>query len=980
MGEELFVRKTMEDIIHELRQRLAGEVRFDSYSRVLYSTDASIYEIEPKGVVVPRRAEDIQATVEIASQHSIPVVPRGAGTSIVGNAIGPGIVIDCSKYLNQILEVNTEERWARIQPGVVLDQLNFHLKPMNLLFGPDVATSSRATLGGMMGNNSSGAHSLVYGKTSDHVIELKVLLSNGEFATLTPLTQVEWKNKIGQNGFVNSLYAKVDQLVHDHGEEIDRRFPKILRRVAGYNLDEFVRQSHNNLAKLIAGSEGTLAVMVEAKVNLVPLPKHRVLAVVHFTDLFAALQAVNGILEFQPYAVELLDNNILDLTRTTQEYARRLTFVNGFPAALLLVEFHGDSKPELLHKLDKLSHYLTHNKIGYDCPKLIEAEEQANVWYIRKAGLGLLMGTKAARKPIGFVEDSAVAPEKLPEYIRRFDEIVHSYGTSAAYYAHASVGCLHIRPKLNLKDPQDVEIMAKIADDISNLALEFGGTISGEHGDGLSHSCWNEKMFGTKLYAAFRELKRAFDPKNILNPGKIVDAQFLTENLRQPPKLEIQPIKPFFDYSRDGGFHNAIELCNGNGVCRKKTEGTMCPSYMVTLEEEHSTRGRANALRAVLTGKLDKSEFTGQRMYEVLELCIACKGCKGECPTNVDMAKLKYEFLYHYHKAHGVPLRDRLFGHVEMINRLGCATAPLSNWALATLPARWLLEIFGGISRFRKLPPFAKQTFARWFKNHRVNCHSESRRFSSRDEESDYQPSSGAKNKIALFHDTFMNYNYPAIGVAAVKVLEAAGYEVILPDKKCCGRPFLSKGMLEEARDCAKYNIEKLYPLVERGIPIVGCEPSCMMTFRDEYPDLLNDSRVRAVAENTFLVEEFFAKETTLALALTPAKKKFLLHGHCHLKALVGTAPTVNFLKRIPGAEVQVVDAGCCGLAGSFGFEKEHYQISMAMGRRRLFDAVESINDDWEIVAPGVSCRQQIEHGTGKRVKHPVEVVADSLI
>jgi len=979
----------MEDVVHELRQRITGEVRFDPYSRILYSTDASIYEIEPTGVVIPRHADDIQVTVELAAKHSIPIIPRGAGTSIVGNAIGPGIVIDCSKYLNKIIEVNKEERWARIQPGVVLDQINQHVKPLNLLFGPDVATSSRATLGGMMGNNSSGAHSLVYGKTIDHVLELEVLLSNGELTTFTPMTPSEWKSKLAKDGFLNSLYSKVDQLVRDHRNEIDRRFPKILRRVAGYNLDEFVRQSHNNLSKLIVGSEGTLAVMIEARVNLVPLPKFRVLAVVHFTDLFDALQAVSGILDFKPYALELLDNNILDLTRSTQEYSRRLTFVEGFPAALLLVEFHGESKPELLGKLDKLSQHLNQNKIGYGCVKLVDPAEQANVWYIRKAGLGLLMGTGDARKPIGFVEDTAVAPEKLPEYIKRFDEIVRSYGTNAAYYAHASVGCLHVRPKLNLKDPQDVKIMTKIADDVSNLALEFGGTVSGEHGDGLSHSCWNEKMFGPQLYSAFREIKKTFDPKNILNPGKIVDAQFLTENLRKQPKPEIHPITPFFDYSREGGFHNAIELCNGNGVCRKKTEGTMCPSYMVTMEEEHSTRGRANALRAVLTGKLDKSEFTSQRMYEVLELCIACKGCKGECPTNVDMAKLKYEFLYHYHKVHGLPLRDRLFGHIATINRIGSATAPFSNWAISTLPARWLFELFGGISRFRKPPSFATQTLQRWFENHEGELAGLSSFDFAQDDAGGLhgEPFDHAQDKlrrtmkkVALFNDTFMNYNYPEIGVAAVKILEAAGYELILPERKCCGRPFLSKGMLEEARACAKYNVEKLYPLVEQGIAIVGCEPSCMMTFRDEYPDLLNDPRVQAVAENTFLMEEFFAKETTPALSFSPAKRKFLLHGHCHLKALVGTAPTVNFLKRIPGAEVHVVDSGCCGMAGSFGFEKEHYQISMAMGRRSLFEAVESKDDDWEIVAPGVSCRQQIEHGTGRRAKHPVEVLAESLI
>ncbi|HEX9653180.1 MAG TPA: anaerobic glycerol-3-phosphate dehydrogenase subunit C [bacterium] len=950
----------MEEVVHELRQRITGEVRFDSYSRALYSTDASIYEIEPMGVVIPRHADDMQATVEVASRHAIPIVPRGAGTSIVGNAIGPGIIMDCSKYLNKTIEINREEGWARIEPGVVLDQLNQQLKPFNLLFGPDVATSSRATLGGMMGNNSSGAHSLVYGKTIDHVLELKVLLSNGEFTDFTSQTDGAWRNRFDKSGFANAIYSRIDELVRANRQEIERRFPKILRRVAGYNLDEFVRQNHNNLAKLIVGSEGTLAVITEAKINLVPLPKFRVLAIVHFSDLFDALQAVGGILEFKPYAVELLDNNIIDLTRATQEYARRLTFVNGFPAALLLVEFHGDSKPELLDKVDKLAQYLSRNHIGYDCSKLIEPAEQVNVWYIRKAGLGLLMGTKADRKPVGFIEDSAVAPEKLPAYIRRFDEIVRAYGTNAAYYAHASVGCLHIRPKLDLKDSGDVEIMGKMAADISSLALEFGGTISGEHGDGLSHSCWNEKMFGPQLYAAFREVKSAFDPKNILNPGKIVDAQFLTENLRKAPKPEIQPILPFFDYSRDGGFHNTIELCNGNGVCRKLGEGTMCPSYMVTMEEEHSTRGRANALRAVLTGKLDSKEFTSRRMYEVLELCLACKGCKGECPTNVDMAKLKYEFLYQYHKAHGLPIRDRLFGHIATINRIGSAVAPLSNWVVNTLPARWLLESFGGISRFRKLPPFASPTFQQWFRNRPLR-------------------NGGLKNKVALFNDTFMNYNYPEIGRAAVKILEAAGFEVLLPEKKCCGRPFLSKGMLEEARACAKYNVEKLFPLVEQGVPIVGCEPSCMMTFRDEYPDLLNDPRVAALSENTFLVEEFLPGEATIPLSIAPAQKKFLLHGHCHLKALAGTAPTVNFLKRIPGAEVEIVDSGCCGMAGSFGFEKEHYLISIAMGRRRLFEAVESKDDEWEIVAPGVSCRQQIEHGTGLIAKHPVEVLAENL-
>jgi len=539
---------------------------------------------------------------------------------------------------------------------------------------------------------------------------------------------------------------------------------------------------------------------------------------------------------------------------------------------------------------------------------------------------------------------------------------------------------LHIRPKLNLKELRDVEIMAKIADEVSSLALEFGGTLSGEHGDGLAHSWSIEKMFGSQLYQAFREVKGVFDPKNILNPGKIVDAPFLTENFRRVPK-PASPITPFFDYSREGGFQQAIEMCNGNGVCRKLGEGTMCPSYMVTREEEHSTRGRANALRAVLTGKLEPKEFASERMYDVLDLCIACKGCKGECPTNVDMAKLKYEFLYHYHKTHGLPLRDRLFGNIAALNRLGCATAPLSNWLVNTLPARWMLEWFSGISRFRKLPPFARPTFTQWFRNHNDVGHSESQRFFSRDEESEKQTFSDQnKKKAALFHDTFMNYNYPQVGIAAVKLLETVGYEVILPEKKCCGRPFLSKGMLEQARHCARFNIEKLFPLVEQGIPVVGCEPSCMLTLRDEYPDLLKDSRVQAVAEHSFLIEEFLPRESLLqSLSFKPADKNFLLHGHCHLKALVGVGPTVNMLQMIPNAKVEVVDSGCCGMAGSFGFEKEHYLISMAMGRRRLFEAVESKDENWEIVAPGVSCRQQIEHGMGRKAKHPVEILVQYL-
>ncbi len=954
----------MQEIIQELKSRLAGEVRFDPVSRTLYSTDASIYEITPIGVVVPKCKADLAAIVETADKYEVPIIARGGGTSIVGNSIGEGIVIDCSKYLNNLLEVNREESWARVEPGIVLDQLNLHLQRHGLLFGPDVASSSRATVGGMIGNNSSGAHSIVYGKTVDHVLELDVVLSNGKPTRLGPLTAGEWAVQTNGSDLLGSCYAKVEGIIRQNRDEIERRFPKILRRVAGYNLDEFVRAQHRNLARIITGSEGTLAVVTEAKLNLVPLARHKTLAAVHFKSLSEALTAVAPILEFEPAALELLDRNVVDMTRDKREFSSRLTFVDGFPEALLLVEFQGNDRAEVVARVEKLAEYVHRRKIGYATFKAIEESQQADVWYIRKAGLGLLLGSKAARKPIGFVEDSAVAPEKLPEYIRRFDEIVRSHGTDAAYYAHASVGCLHIRPKLDLKQAADVATMAAIAEEVSSLALEFGGTISGEHGDGIAHSCWNEKMFGTQIYQAFRAVKTAFDPKNILNPGKVVDAPFMTEHLRAPFRESLRVIEPFFGYHEEGSFEKAIEICNGNGFCRKQSGGTMCPSYMVTHEEEHSTRGRANALRAFITGKMDPKDFASKRLYEILDLCISCKACKGECPASVDMAKLKSEFLYHYHNARGLRLRDRLFGHIATLNKLGCSTATAANWITGLPPVRWLLHELLGVHCGRKLPPFATETLEQWFRR-RLN------------------PAMPGRPGVVFFHDTFVNYNYPEIGKAAVKLLELAGYDVILPDKKCCGRPFISKGMLEEAGNQAAFNLERLSPYVERGYPIVGLEPSCVLTFREEYPDLLQDARVHTLAKATFLFEEFMQepeRQSRLRPHFVRPEKSFLLHGHCHLKALVGMEPTLALLRLLPDVQVECVDSGCCGMAGSFGFEKEHYQISMAMGRRVLFEAIERKSDDWDVVAPGVSCRQQIEHATGRKAKHPVQVLAEHLL
>lgn len=952
----------MQEIVQELRKNVSGEVRFDKYSRILYSTDASIYQIEPKGVVIPKNSDDVQAVVETANKHDIPIIPRGGGTSLVGQSIGPGIIVDFSKYMNRIIEVNREEGWARIQPGVVLDQLNSHVANFDLFFGPDVATSSRANLGGLIGNNSSGARSIVYGKTINHILELKTLLADGTSAEFKPMTHDAFQAFTKKEGFLNSIYAQVKQIALANKDEIDKRYPKILRRVAGYNLDEFIKNDPFNLAKMIVGSEGTLALVTEAKVNLVQKEKERVLGVIHFKTMFEALDAVCPILEFNPSAVELIDSKILDPARNTMEYARRMTFVDGHPGASLIVEFQGSKKRELELQIDDLLTYLKKTKAGYSHVKCIEQSEQEDVWFIRKAGLGLVMGTRGARKPHGFVEDSAVPVEHLAEYIREFDKIIKYHKTEACYYAHASVGLLHIRPMLNLKDRNELNDMQSIADAVSDLVLKYGGAFSGEHGDGLARSCFNEKMFGPQLYDAFKKVKAAFDPKNILNPGKIIANQRLTENLRYDPQTRSHEISTYLDFSKEGGFYNSLEMCNGNGVCRKQDTGTMCPSYMVTSEEKDSTRGRANALRAALSGRLDLQEFTSAKMHEVMDLCIACKGCKGECPTNVDMAKIKYEFLYQYHKKHGLPIRDRLFGNIELLNKLGCATTPVSNWLTNAAPVRWFLHQFAGIERQRSLPPFAAETFLKWY--------------SKRDQ----QVFSSDKPKVVFFNDTFLTYNYPQVGIASIRLLEAAGYDVILPQKKCCGRPFISKGMLEEAKANAEYNIAQLYPYVEKGYAIVGCEPSCILTFREEYPEFIRDERSKAIAENSFIMEEFFTKRHDKKLNLKPTQTEFLLHGHCHMKALLGVKPSVDFLKMIPEAKVTVVDSGCCGMAGSFGFEKEHYDISLAMGERKLFKAVESVDTKTQVVAPGVSCRQQIAHGTGKIAKHPVEIVAEHLV
>ena len=985
-----------EEMEGELRKRVSGEVRFDAFSRVLYSTDASIYQMEPVGVVIPRGAEDVLATVEIASKSQVPILPRCGGTSLAGQTVNHAIVIDFSKYMNRVLEVNGEERWARVEPGIVLDQLNAHLSLLGLQFAPDPTTSNRACVGGAIGNNSCGSHSVIYGKTVDHVLELRTVLSDGSEAQFRPLNGPELEAKLISSGLESEIYRQVKRIAQENRDEVLARYPRIMRRVSGYNLDEFIDSTHDgetntpgspspfDLSKMVVGSEGTLCVITEAKVNLVPVPAKKALAVLHFRDMVGACEATWDILQHKPAAVELIGRMILDRCRASLGFARLTHFVEGEPDAILVVEFNGETKAELVGKLNSFKEDMERKGLGYVCMSLLDAATQADVWALRSAGLGLLMSTHGDSKPLPYVEDTAVDPQRLGEYVRRFDEIVKAHGTTAGYYGHASVGCLHVRPLVNLKDLQGVDKMESIASEVSDLVLEYGGSLSGEHGDGIVRGVWTEKMFGTKIYQALREVKRAFDPDGIMNPGKIIDCPPMTENLRFEPDHRATSLDTALDFSADSGYAGAVEVCNGMGACRKMS-GTMCPSYMVTREEEHSTRGRANLLRAVLSGSLPGETLTSRRLYGALDLCLECKGCKAECQTGVDMAKLKYEFLDRYHKAHGLPLRSRLFANISSLSRLGSRFAPLSNWASANPLGKLILHIVLGIHARRALPPLARPTFPEWFKANR-GVHPLSDSPPSRGREKPSSPS----GTVVLFNDTFMNYNYPQVGVAAVELLERAGFGVVLSGPSaplgtgamCCGRPMISKGLLDKAKAHARHNVDALYPYAKQGIAIVGCEPSCLLTLRDEYPDLLRDKKAEVVAANSYLIDEFLAMlqaKGKLALEFTDANKKVLFHGHCHQKALVGTQHSIAALNLPPGYQVEEVNAGCCGMAGSFGYEKEHYQISMDIGRERLFPAVEAKDGDWEVAVMGVSCRQQIEHGTGRKARHLVEVLRDAV-
>ncbi len=956
-----------QELIHELH-RAGVEARFDRLTRLLYSTDASIYQMLPIGVTFPRHADEVAAIVEIAARHNTPILPRGSGSSLDGQAIGHALILDFTRYMDRIVEVNPEACTVRVQPGMILGNLNQHLKTYGLMFGPDPASAERATVGGIVGNNSTGAHSIIYRMTSDHVIALDVVLADGSRARLDAFNGDTWAERGCRPGLEGTIYRAVQDILARYAEPIATRYPKTWRTVAGYNLNHVVEPHSTNIARLVVGSEGTLALTTEATLNLVPTIKKTRLAMVHFSTMRAALEAVPALLESHPTAIELIDKMMLDLARDKIEYRRLLTFVEGDPAVVLIVEYGGESEAELEAGIARLRAVLA--RIGHHEPVVVVADAagQANVWYVRKVGLGILMSVKGDAKPLPFIEDAAVPVERLADYIDGVFDIVRQAGLSQmGVYAHASAGCLHLRPLINLKTAEGLRQLRQIAEAVVDLVVSLGGTTSGEHGEGLARGEFSERLFGAELVQAFREVKRAFDPQGLLNPGKIVDAPRMDDetilrfgtNYATPYTLR----RTVFSFEADFGFAGAVEMCNGAGVCRKIGQGVMCPSFMATRDEAHSTRGRANALRAAMTGLLGPDAMTSRELYDVLDLCLSCKACKAECPSAVDMAKLKAEFLHHYYQVHGVPLRSRLFGHIAMLNRLAQPLAPLANWALNG-PGRWAMTRLG-VHAARPLPRLAVQPFSRWYRQHRRHVE-------------------GTGRRVVFFHDTFLEHNHPQIGQAAIRVLEAAGYEpILLPNRKCCGRPAISKGLLDEAQRLAQHNVALLAPYAEQGIPIVGCEPSCMAMLADDYPDLVPGLQARAVAAMTMTVEAFLAREAeagNLKLAFDATPRRVLFHGHCQQKAVFGITETLTALRLIPSCMVEPIESGCCGMAGSFGYEAEHYDLSIKLAEMALAPAVRAAPPEAIICATGTSCREQIEHTTGRRALHPIEVLAAAIV
>ena len=948
--------KTISDL---LKNSIEGETLFDTFSKGLYSTDASIYQIEPIGVILPKDVNDVVSTLQIASQHDTSVTPRGAGTSQSGQSIGPGIIVDTSKSLNEIGEIDYETKRIKVQPGVVLDHLNQFLKPHGLFFPVDVATSSRATIGGMTANNSAGSRSIKYGMMVDNVRSIQGLLHDGTEVTF------------GMDAPIAGLELQIAQTLaiirRRENAELEKRIPKVMRRVAGYNLDR-ISEDGDRIAQLLVGSEGTLSFFTEIELQLSQMPDHKVLGACTFPSLEAALNAVSHIVELNPSAVELIDGALIDLARDIPTLRNSIDqFVQKDARAVLLVEFSCNGENYLSSKLDYLEQVLS--DLGY--PRaLLRAESpvlQNLIWSVRKTSMNIVMSMKGDKKPISFIEDCTIPLEHLSEYGVRLEEIFQKHGTSGTWYAHASVGCLHVRPILNLKSDQDLRSMRSIAEQTHELVREFKGTHSGEHGDGLIRSEFLEPMLGKQLVSAFSEIKDLFDPSEILNPGKIVNPPRMDDRslMRYKEGYKSLPVATSMDWSPWGGWTQATEMCNNNGACRKSDPGVMCPSYRVTGDERHVPRGRVNSLRLALTGQLGPEALTSEDMYQTLSLCVGCKACQKECPMSVDITRMKIEFLHHYNDKHGLRLRERMIAWLPRYAKWISKFPLIANMGSRKGPLAKLGEMFLGITAHREKPQWRSDIF----RNRPTIA------------ENSQNP------EIVLWTDTFNTYFEPENAQAAVTVLEAAGYKVIVPifDTRpaCCGRTFLNAGLIEEARSEAERLAKTLGPWAEQGIPIIGLEPSCLLTLRDELTVILPGERSEAIKKQAVLLDEFLIAEQEkgrLKLNLHPLEEtKAMVHTHCHQKALGKTGATEEILKWIPNLEVESIQSGCCGMAGAFGYESEHYQTSMAMANLDLLPAVRAQSSDTLIVAGGTSCRHQIDHGTDHEATSLVRILEKSL-
>jgi FAD/FMN-containing dehydrogenase/Fe-S oxidoreductase len=939
-------------------------VLFDAASRGRYSTDASIYQVEPVGVVVPHTEEDALAAFRIAVEEGVPVLPRGGGTSQCGQTVGAALVIDHSKHLDRIVGFDIAARTAAVQPGVVLDQLNAFLKPHGLWYPVDVSTSAQATIGGMAGNNSCGSRSIQYGNMVHNVRAIDAVLADGSEYGFGEVPGDPDRLE-GPAGY-KELVKKIRAIAAREAEEIEHRVPKLLRRVGGYNLDRMLGEPFN-MSHLLVGSEGTLAYSRRIHLNLSPLPKHKTLGICHFPTFYKAMEAPRHIVALKPVAVELVDRTMIGLARSNAAFRSTVEqAIKGDPDAVLLVEFAGEDRDEQLRKLKQLSELMGELGLPGGVVEITDARLQRDVWEVRKAGLNIMMSMKGDGKPVSFIEDCAVPLEHLAEYTERLTRVFEKHGTKGTWYAHASVGCLHVRPVLDMRKEGAAQ-MRLIAEEAAELVKQYKGAYSGEHGDGLVRSEWIEPFFGPKLTRAFGEIKDIFDPKGLMNPGKIVRPSKQDDRslFRYKPGYKTTPVKTALDWSEWGGFDKAVEMCNNNGHCRKFDAGTMCPSYRVTRDEQHLTRGRANTLRLALSGQLEVKEnedaLASDELYATLDLCVSCKGCKRECPTGVDMAKMKVEFLHHYRKRRGLKLKDRLIAYLPryapIVSRFSFLVNALQGAAKGLL----------GFAPQRSLPKWRGDCFR------------------------DNAPAAQSESapEVFVLIDTFNRYFEPENARAAVAVLTAAGYKVHLPQPAdggrplCCGRTFLAVGLVDEAKLEARRTIAALKPYVERGVPVVGLEPSCLLGLRDEFLSMLPGGDSAELALNAFTFEEFLGHEHAagrlkLNLKALP-QKKALLHGHCHQKAFAVMPDVERVLKLVPGLEVETIESSCCGMAGAFGYEAAHYDVSMKMAELSLLPKVRKAGANELIVADGTSCRHQIQDGAGREAVHVARVLERAL-